>query len=264
MDEITQKLAKEWKNLPRPLQKFVLNGGWEDKLSLLGERFGLQPDQAYQLKIEVALVLFGLENPADLATNVKETLPATQISDIISSIRREIFQEIDGELNKLNTELDIQDQMINERMEKLPLDLQQAINSTDNEQIIQEIGKRHHLHIDQIGELDNEIWQVMLGLEPAANFTTKIQARLGISQNEAEQIAGEVNSEIFLPIRESLKQIEENRDAPEKLSIFERKLSEAVNLKPTDQTLTINPDVPAAPLSQTSTVHFDPYHEPLD
>lgn len=140
--------------------------------------------------------------------------------------------------------------------------------------IMQRVSNQHQLHIDQMGTLAEEIDSVLLGLEPSANFVKNIQESLQIDQATAESVAANVNNEIFLKIRESLKQMEENKNTPKQEEllhpdIFAKKLSESVNLKPIENTLTINPDramEPSAPttkLVEPTTKNTDPYLEPI-
>lgn len=271
MDEIIQKLAGEWGKLPAPLQDFILDERWENRLSAVASKHNLNPEQERALKIEILLALFCLEDLSDLDANIKTAIPETQTESIASDVRREVLEAIKDELTRINHQLAIQDQIINDRIAQLPDELQQAINTLDIEKVVQNIGQKHGLHVDQLGQVDNGIWQVMLGHQPASKFTANIQTGLGISPAEAEQIAMEVNREIFVKIRESLKQLEERQNTPasEELlreinqpttisNILERKLSESVNLKPVEEGITGTPDTPAE-LEQP--IHSDPYLE---
>ncbi len=77
-----------------------------------------------------------------------------------------------------------------------------SMDSTNN---IRAIGNKYALHVDQIGELGDEIGLVMLGLTKTGDFVTHLIARLGLDRPVAEAIAREVNEQIFLKIRESLQ-----------------------------------------------------------
>ncbi|MEK7650789.1 MAG: hypothetical protein AAB364_02905 [Patescibacteria group bacterium] len=278
METISQELSKNWHKLPKMLQDFILDGDWEDNLDTICKRHQLSEEQSYALKVETSLVLFGLEAPTDFAANVQGTLPNIETSGVIANVQEEIFKNVKEQLTELNSKLDQEDQMVNERIKKLPPELQQAISSNDSERIVQEIGKKYGLHIDQVGELDNEVWQVMLGVKTSANFVVSIMERLKVDGQTAENIAREANEKIFLKIRESLKQMEENKNTPkpeellheleqhtspaslaEKPSIFERKLSEPVNLKPETPAPTPPTPAPEIPIKKV-----DPYHEPIE
>ncbi len=161
-----------------------------------------------------------------------------------------------------------------ERYRSLPENMKAAIGSIDNIAVIKYVGEKYHLHIDQIGKLSDQIGLVILGLEPSTNFVKNIEESSKIDHQTAENIAREINEQIFLKIRESLKQMEENKNTPkpEDLlkeinatpNIFEQKLGGSVNIRPIDNSLTINPDTPSTLPPRGPSVHFDPYHEPTN
>lgn len=93
----------------------------------------------------------------------------------------------------------------------LPEEIQDVMASMDSTYAIRTIGQKHQLHIDQIGELADAVGLVMLGLEKTDKLLSNIQTRLKIDQTTANAIAREVNEQIFLPIRESLQKLHENK-----------------------------------------------------
>lgn len=167
---------------------------------------------------------------------------------------------------------------LDKKYEEAPEIAQKMMFSAENIGIVRKIGTTHKLHVDQIGILLEEIDYVLLGLEPSSNFVKNLEESLKVDRATAENIAQEANQEIFLKIRESLKQMEENKNTPkpeellheleqhtspaslaDKPSIFERKLSEPVNLKPEVSTPT-----PATPAPEIPIKKIDPYHEPIE
>jgi len=67
------------------------------------------------------------------------------------------------------------------------------------------IGKELGLHIDQIGELDAQVREVLRGRARPDKFTEDIQKYLEIDPEVARQITALVNERIFATIREELK-----------------------------------------------------------
>jgi hypothetical protein len=94
-----------------------------------------------------------------------------------------------------------------EKYKKLPQDVQDAIFSVDTSEIIREIGEKNKLMIDKIGELADETGLVMLGLTHPNQFISNLTERLEVEHNIAKEIAEEINSKVFFPIRENLKKI---------------------------------------------------------
>lgn len=170
---------------------------------------------------------------------------------------------------------------MNETFAKMPEHLRNVMFSEQRMAATKKIQEKYRLHVDQLGRLIEEIGYVFVGLEPSANFAKNLEESLKIDGTTAENIAREVNQEIFLKIRESLKQMEENKNTPkpeellrelehhsspvttaDKLSIFERKLSEPVNLKP--ETPAATQSAPNNPTPETPIKKVDPYLEPVE
>ncbi len=103
-------------------------------------------------------------------------------------------------------------EILRNQFNKLPKDIQDAILSVDLRSKMELITRKNNLHIDQAGDLENEVVFVMLGLEHPGNLVSNIAKDIEVSEEKAEAIAGDLNREIFLKIRESLKKVFEERD----------------------------------------------------
>jgi hypothetical protein len=93
---------------------------------------------------------------------------------------------------------------IEERLAELPQDVRDAVLSSQLGEHLRDIGKKHSLHIDQIGKLEDETMLVMLGFFDPAQFNTQLEQQLLIPATDATAIAAEVTTAVFAPIRESL------------------------------------------------------------
>ncbi len=105
---------------------------------------------------------------------------------------------------------------IQERLNSLPLELQQAIDSADVTEKITAIAKKNNLLIDQSESLYTEIFLAMLGVTPLADLSKNVMRNVNVPLSTAVSIDKDVNDQIFLPIREALQKIqapqEEDRD----------------------------------------------------
>ncbi len=99
--------------------------------------------------------------------------------------------------------------IIEEQMTKLPADVKEAIISIDYESRLREITKRQKLLIDQAGKLEMETTLVMIGLEPISDYISNLESHLELSTERAQEIASDVNENIFKPIRQSLEKMDE-------------------------------------------------------
>ncbi|MBI2476328.1 MAG: hypothetical protein HYV67_03740 [Candidatus Taylorbacteria bacterium] len=100
------------------------------------------------------------------------------------------------------------------RFDKLPYTLKTALRSVDSAKKVVDIGRKYALHVDQLGELGAETGLVILGISHPAQFLPRLTRKLALSEEKARPIAQEINTEIFLKIREALKQINEEPVQP--------------------------------------------------
>lgn len=106
-------------------------------------------------------------------------------------------------------------EILKNQFKKLPEDIQSAILAVDLRSKMQFITKKNNLHIDQAEALENEAVFVLLGLEHPNNLIANIAKHAEVSEEKAEAIAEDLNREIFLKVRESLKKIFEERSEEE-------------------------------------------------
>ncbi len=178
-------------------------------------------------------------------------------------------------------DIDIQAK-IAQRLAELPPDVRHAIESASWEPKIREIGQRHALHIDQMGLLEDETLLVMLGFAGTDEFAPQIAEQLHIPPEKAQVLAAEVNTEIFLPIRESMKRFMEARHSaqptvtpdvstpqPPETTPIQPSAVEKVE-KPVDmhaETILTQPTASVAPApkpQEKPIIKVDPYREPAE
>lgn len=181
------------------------------------------------------------------------------------------------------------EEQILERYEALPDDLKEAIFSVEMTETIKGIGAKYDLHIDKIGTLANEAGMVMFGATRPKDFVPNLMSRLGVDKDTADKIASDVNSQVFLKVRESLKKLHGGEEIevgevkkedilevierpelpavlagtrkPEEVqNLFEVKAKEGVQRAPMEESRHDLPDGKAgAPKYKES----DPYREPI-
>jgi len=96
-----------------------------------------------------------------------------------------------------------------QRLASLPEDVRNVVYGTDMDTIIRQIGLKHNLHIDQMGLLEAETIEVMLGFTKPNDFTSSVMESLEIDQQKAGVIVRDVNDMLFLKIRDSMKKVAE-------------------------------------------------------
>ena len=100
-------------------------------------------------------------------------------------------------------------EQIQEQFEKLPQSVQEAVSSPEVHENLIEISKKHDLHIDQEGQLVDQVGLVMLGLSPSKDFVSNFSKAANIDQKTASEIATDINSQIFSRIKSSMREFEE-------------------------------------------------------
>lgn len=95
--------------------------------------------------------------------------------------------------------------LIQEQYAKLPKQLQDAIQSSHVNEMIGAIATQNKLHIDQIGEFENEVMMLMMGFTDPIEFVGEIQKTLGVTAEVALKIATDTNEQILLPIRDRME-----------------------------------------------------------
>ena len=109
------------------------------------------------------------------------------------------------------------EEQIGQMYDNLPEDLKEAIFSLDMSEIVEKIGREKQLNIEQIGDLANETGMVMLGVTHPNEFIANLADRLEVDKEKARVIAGEINEQIFKPVRESIRKIHSMREEEEQV-----------------------------------------------
>ncbi len=97
------------------------------------------------------------------------------------------------------------EELIKEQLKSLPRPVQEAIASFDWAREVFDIGRKHALHVDEIGEIQTEVMLVVLGLISPKEFYDQMVSRIGIQEDQALEISDEVNTAVFMRIREFMK-----------------------------------------------------------
>lgn len=167
-----------------------------------------------------------------------------------------------------------------EKLNSLPAEIKEALMSPEFGAKLDAIGDKHGMHIDQVGELANEIAAVMFGELKAGDFFNTIKKSLDLTDKEAEDLTHDVNEQIFLPLRtalqttepshpletpdEILKHIEDAGPALPTPDLTDHLLQNTVESKPIEETPTEVTPPPAPTTPPKKTYAVDPYREPVN
>jgi len=112
--------------------------------------------------------------------------------------------------------MDYTNEQIEKKYAALPDDIREAMSSINIAQSVENIGKSHSLHVDQIGQLMDEVSFIMLGLMHPSDFISNIQKSINIDSTKAQEITKDINERIFRPIKSSLLSIHGVKQPEEK------------------------------------------------
>ena len=136
----------------------------------------------------------------------------------------------------------------------LPKELRDVVMSENISNIVDGIGEKHTLHIDQIGELSAETGLVLLGLTRTGDFAAHIAKRTGIDAATANAVAAEIDAAVFKPIKASLVAFsgyvsrgETSASAPQKIAVRSDTYREAIDPLETKPLGSDNPSVESLP-----------------
>ena len=113
---------------------------------------------------------------------------------------------MDPEEKKMSEELQ-------ERFQKLPKVVQDAIHSADVEKHLRELANTHKLHLDQWQDLENEVMLTLMGFQPSEELEANIKSEVGVPQEIGAVLAADISKIVFEPIRQELERQLEAPDA---------------------------------------------------
>jgi len=107
-------------------------------------------------------------------------------------------------------------QQLQERFKQLPKAVQKAITSADVEKHLRTLADTHKLHLDQWQLLENNVMLTLLGFQPFDELASNIKNDINISQERADEMAGDISKNVFEPIRQELERELAHPDAKAK------------------------------------------------
>lgn len=90
-------------------------------------------------------------------------------------------------------------------MQNIPEQFKLYANSPDLYDQCETIGEKFNLHIDQIGELDAEIRDILDGVSKPEDFLRAVKERLEVDEKTANNIIQEVNTQVFDFLRKKIQ-----------------------------------------------------------
>jgi hypothetical protein len=94
---------------------------------------------------------------------------------------------------------------IQKLIDALPPEVKTLLYSKEMDAVMQQIGTKHQLHIDQIGELESEVAAAMIGISQMQELPQNISDTLGVDMTKSNGIVADINLLLLDKIRTSMK-----------------------------------------------------------
>lgn len=95
--------------------------------------------------------------------------------------------------------------LVQERFQKLPKVVQNAIQSADVSKRLQELANTYHLHVDQWQALENEVHYTLLGIDLTDDLVANLKKELEVDDATAAALADVISKNVFEPVRLELE-----------------------------------------------------------
>lgn len=133
---------------------------------------------------------------------------------------------------------------VQKQLDALPPEIKELLHSTEVDVIVQQIGAKNKLHLDQTDILLAEINQTMKGRLAAEDFTKELMSVFQMDEAHAAAIAKDVDEMLFSKIRSAMQKNYDANKAPA------APIKEAIEPRPSAPTPMPTPaPAPKAPLA---------------
>ncbi|MBP7831874.1 MAG: hypothetical protein KA028_02560 [Candidatus Pacebacteria bacterium] len=111
--------------------------------------------------------------------------------------------------------MDSSQKLIEDRLAQLPPYIKTALANINWAPEILSIGKKHGLHVDEMGTLQTETVLVLVGLVHPNEYASNLAHELHVPKDKIDGIVADVNERILKTIRQSLIEFIENENNQE-------------------------------------------------
>ncbi|HEY4503453.1 MAG TPA: hypothetical protein VJC14_03425 [Candidatus Paceibacterota bacterium] len=226
-DKLNQIIKDELEKLPKESQEAINSLNWLSITEGIGMNFSLTEDEINDLQTETLLALVGLEDPNRYPSNIEDVVGLTreEAEKIATEVTEKIFTLIANAYEKKSPGQNIEGKL-DERFEKLPKDIKDAIGESNYQTALYEIAREHKLNIEQMGTLEEYLVSVMLGKISATQFEENIKNKIKLPGDEVQEIIRALNEKILRKIKDKLMAV-----PPSQINTDESKVLERAGIK---------------------------------
>lgn len=213
--QLQQQIALYYSKLPSDVQAVFSSMKWMDTLRDISRKYNLTEEQIETLGTETTLVLLGIIDMDEYnkllgdEILISPEIRARMIGEIDTMILGTIRPQLTNTFQKNSTDLAEEKyggrQKLDERFEKLPIEVQNAISESNYQVELYKIASKYELSINQMGALEEATTKVMLSLIHPDKYESELQANIDIPKEKIAVLVSDVNEGVLKNIREILK-----------------------------------------------------------
>jgi len=212
--ELQKEIVKYYQKLPKETQEIFSSMKWLETLKQISLRYSLNDKQIETIGTETTLVLLGIIHSDEYENILKNELGLQKdsIEKMFTEIDESILKTIRPQLEETFYKNDEEEKdKIDKRFNDLSKETKDAIEKSDYQTKIYEIGQKYNLTVYQMGILGESTINVMLGITLPNKFGESLE-RLELPTEKTTEIINNINEGILKKIREQLvKNINQNK-----------------------------------------------------
>ena len=226
--QLQEQIALYYSKLPPDVQTVFSSMKWMESLQDISKKYDLNEEQIQTLGTETTLVLLGIISldEYERVLNNELRVEASLLLKMVKEIEESIIKSIRPQLNKvyeIHVESLIEEkyggvEKLDERFEKLPKEVQEAISESNYQSTLYKIAEKYKLSINQMGALEEATTKVMLSITHPDKYEAELQASINIPKDKITELVADVNEGVLKNIRDILKS-HWDKDGDEKKNI---------------------------------------------
>jgi hypothetical protein len=214
--QLQQQIALYYSKLPPDVQAVFSSMKWMASLEEISKKYSLNEEQKETLATETTLVLLGIIDleeynnvlQKEISISTESIVKMTTEIDtlILNTIRPQLadtFQK--NAANLAEEKYGSSTQKLDERFEKLPKEVQEAISESNYQATLYKIADKYKLSINQMGALEEVTTKVMLSLIHPDKYEVELGANISIPKDKITELVNDVNEGVLKNIRNILK-----------------------------------------------------------
>ena len=213
--QLQQKIAEYFTKLPKEAQDVFSSMEWMEILKNLSVKYNINPKELEVLATETTLVLLGiisineyaeiLEKELKMEESIKDNIFKEIDENILKGIKDQLMNTFESNIVSLVDKTENKPLVFDPRFSSMPKDVQEAIAHSNWRENLYKIAQKYKLSIIQMGDLENITVKVIANEIHPDKYENELAFKIIIPKNDISNIVEDVNKNILMEIRKSLK-----------------------------------------------------------